>query len=146
MGNYYTILTNTGQSLLASALTQGTPLKLTQVAFGDGNGSDVTPSASQTALVHEVYRTSIQNLSTDPNNVNNIIVEATIPTTVGGFYIREVGIFDNNNNLIAVGNYPDTLKSDPTILAQELYTRITLTVSNTSSVTYLIDPTVCANE
>ena len=143
MGNYYTILTNTGQSLLASALTQGTPLKLTQVAFGDGNGSDVTPSASQTALVHEVYRTTINNISVDPSNANWVTIEAILPTTVGGFYIREVGIFDNNNNLIAVGNFPDTYKPNTEEgVGNDLVINIVIEISNTSSVSLTVDPNV----
>ncbi|WP_418886844.1 phage tail protein [Gilliamella apicola] len=107
---YYTILTQKGVALLDNATSQGFQLKITQMAVGDGNGNITTPDATQTELVNEVRRAAIDKLFVDNENPCQIIAEQVIPETDGGWFIQEIGLFDDENNLIAVGNYPATYK------------------------------------
>ena len=107
---YNTILTQKGVALLDNATSRGVPLKITQMAVGDGNGNITTPDATQTELVHEVRRAAIDKLFVDNENPCQIIAEQVIPETDGGWFIQEIGLFDDEDNLIAVGNYPATYK------------------------------------
>lgn len=141
---FFTILTATGRNKLAAATATGTALTLTQMAVGDGdNGAYYSPTEAQTALKHEVWRGAINHLAVDANNPNWIVAELVIPDNVGGFYIREVGLFDSAGAMIAVGKFPESYK--PTLAAgsnKQLYVRMILEVANTSAVTLLVDPSV----
>jgi phage-related tail fiber protein len=141
---FFTILTATGRNKLAAATATGAPLTLTQMAVGDGdNGAYYSPAEAQTALKHEVWRGAINHLAVDANNPNWIVAELVIPDNVGGFYIREVGLFDSTGAMIAVGKFPESYK--PTLAAgsnKQLYVRMILEVANTSAVTLLVDPSV----
>lgn len=145
---FFTILTATGRNKLANATATGTPLTLTQMAVGDGDpatpgGAYYNPTEAQATLKHEVWRGAINHLAVDANNPNWIVAELVIPDDVGGFYIREVGLFDNTGAMIAVGKFPESYK--PTLAAgsnKQLYVRMILEVANTSAVTLLVDPSV----
>lgn len=141
---FFTILTATGRNKLAAATATGTALTLTQMAVGDGdNGAYYSPTEAQTTLKHEVWRGAINHLAVDANNPNWIVAELVIPDNVGGFYIREVGLFDSTGAMIAVGKFPESYK--PTLAAgsnKQLYVRMILEVANTSAVTLLVDPSV----
>ncbi|MEW6309947.1 MAG: phage tail protein [Pseudomonadota bacterium] len=141
---FFTILTATGRNKLANATATATPLNLTQMAVGDGdNGAYYSPTEAQTTLKHEVWRGAINHLAVDANNPNWIVAELVIPDDVGGFYIREVGLFDSAGAMIAVGKFPESYK--PTLAAgsnKQLYVRMILEVTNTSAVTLLVDPSV----
>lgn len=140
---YYTILTKLGAELLANATVLGVPLKLTSMAVGDGNGSIPKPIATQTALINEVRRAAINVLSVDKNNPNQIIAEQVIPETEGGWFIHEVGLYDDKDNLIAVGNCPSTYK--PRLAEGSGRTqviRMIIIVDNVDSVAIKIDPSV----
>ncbi|WP_199154413.1 phage tail protein [Chromobacterium sp. ASV23] len=142
--DFFTLLTAVGKNKLAAASTGGAPLKLTHMAVGDGdNGGYYTPSEAQAALKHEVWRAPLNNLSTDPQNPNWIIAELVIPDEVGGFTIREVGVFDADGALIAVGKFPESYKP---VLAdganKQLYVRLIMEVSNAAAVTLQVDPSV----
>ncbi|CAG9000668.1 MAG: hypothetical protein CENE_02668 [Candidatus Celerinatantimonas neptuna] len=143
MNTYFTILTFIGAAKLANATALGQTVKLTQMAIGDGNGSPVTPQQSQSALIHEVRRADLNSVSIDSDNANWIICEVVIPADVGGFTIREVGIYDSDKNLIAVGNFPATYKPKLTEGSGRTQTiRIVLEVSSTKSMELKIDPSV----
>lgn len=103
---FYTLLTEIGAAKLASAAALGIPLKITHMAVGDGGGVLPTPSAQQTALVAEKRRAALNMLYIDPQNSSQIIAEQVIPETEGGWWIREVGLFDETGALIAVGMWP----------------------------------------
>ena len=107
---YFAILTDYGTRAFAQALSQGQSLQLTQFAVGDGNGQAVTPTASATALVHQTHIAPVSAVSLDPRNNKQVIVELTIPENIGGFYIREMGVFDAQNKLIAYANCPESFK------------------------------------
>lgn len=140
---YYTILTEVGKTKVANAAALGRQIKLTQLAVGDGNGVEYDPVESQTDLKKETYRTPISHLGTDAQNPNWVIAEGMIPVDVGGWFVREVGLFDEDGDLFAVGKYPETYK--PTLAegtGRDLYIRFIMVVSNTESIDLKIDPTV----
>lgn len=140
---YYTILTETGKSKVANAAALGRQIKLTQIAVGDGGGSEYDPIESQVELKGENYRSPISNLGTDAQNPNWVIAEGMIPVDVGGWFVREVGLFDEDGDLFAIGKYPETYK--PTLAegtGRDLYIRFIMVVSNTDTIDMKIDPTV----
>lgn len=141
--SFYTILTRNGQDLLTEALGLGLRINLTHMAVGDGGGVATSPNESQTALINEVYRAGVTSLVVDPANPNWLVAELIIPTEVGGFSVREIGLFDTNGNMFAVGNFPETYK--PVIAegsGREITVRMTIQVSDTASVTLTIDKSV----
>ena len=101
---YYALLTTIGAGKLANAAALGTTLKITQLAVGDGGGNVPTPDASRTALVNEVRRAPLNQLSIDPANSAQIIAEQVIPEDVGGWWIRQMGLYDEAGALIAYAN------------------------------------------
>ena len=109
--NFHMKLTAAGAAKMAAAQAGGAAVNLTHVAVGDGNGQAVgIPTGSETALRREVYRDQIAALYTNPNDATIFMVEMTIPTTAGGWSVREVGIFDTDGQLFACGNFPETYK------------------------------------
>lgn len=143
MATYYTLLTKIGQARIANAVALNQMVNLTYMAVGDGNGNPTTPNENQTALVREKYRATINQLTVDADNPNYLVAELIVPTNVGGWSIYEVGVFDDQNQLIAVANFPATYKPE---LAEgsgrDLIVRIIIQVSNTSVVTLKIDPAI----
>lgn len=140
---FYTILTNVGKAKVANSLPTGTKVNLTKLKIGDSNGTYYNPSETQTDLVHKVYECNVTSVEVDEDNPSWVTITAAIPSDVGGFMIREVGVFDDGNNLIAIGKYPETYKpvaSDGS--TKELYIKMTLEITNSSSVELKIDPTV----
>lgn len=140
---FYTLLTDIGAAKLASAAALGVPLKITQMAVGDGGGVLPTPSAQQTALVAEKRRAALNMLYIDPQNSSQIIAEQVIPETEGGWWIREVGLFDETGALIAVGNCPESYKPQLAEGSGRTQTvRMVLITSSTDNITLKIDPSV----
>ena len=140
---YFTVLTNYGTQAFAKALATNQPLRLSSFAVGDGNGKAVTPTADRTALVKETHRANVSAVSLDPRNNKQIIIELTIPEDVGGFYIREMGVFDSANKLVAYANTPESFK--PTLESgsgKVQVLRMILKVSNSQAVTLSIDNSV----
>ncbi len=145
--SYFTTLTNTGKAMFANSPILGTPVSFTTLAVGDGNGSytglDLAAMLQRTALINEVWRGSINHISTHEENSNWLVVEAFIPSDVGDFDIREVGVLDADNNLIATGKYPHTYKPKITQGAsKDLYIKMILEVTDTALVTLKVDPTM----
>lgn len=140
---YFAILTDYGTRAIAHALSQGQPLQLTQFAVGDGNGHAVTPTASATALVHQTHIAPVSAVSLDPRNNKQVIVELTIPENIGGFYIREMGVFDAQNKLIAYANCPESFKPTESSGSGKVQVlRMILKVESSSAVTLSIDNSV----
>nr|WP_272579392.1 phage tail protein [Providencia sp. PROV265] len=140
---YFALLTKLGENLLAQATALGTKIELTQMAVGDGGGKLPTPDTNQTKLIAEKRRAAINTLFIDDNNKNQIIAEQIIPEQEGGWWIREIGLFDKAGNLIAVANCPETYKPQLTEGSGRTQSiRMVLIVSHTESVTLKIDPSV----
>lgn len=140
---YYAIVTSLGAAKIANAAALGTKLNITQMAVGDGGGTLPTPNASQMKLVNEKRRAAINTLSVDPANASQVIAEQVIPETEGGFWIREMGLFDADGTLIAVCNTPETYKPALQEGSGRTQTvRMILIVNSTDAITLKIDPSV----
>ena len=141
---FKTVITDTGAKKLAQAAApDGKPVRLTHMAVGDGGGALPTPDSKQTRLVHEVWRHTVNRIILDATHQNRIIAELVIPPETGGFWIREIGVFDEHGDLIAVGNTAESYK--PTVAegsgrAQTF--RTILTVSSTATVALTVDNTM----
>lgn len=140
---YYAVLTNVGAAKLAKATALGAQVEITQMAVGDGNGALPTLNPAQTALVHELRRKPLNSLSIDPNNANQIIAEQVIPEDEGGWWIREIGLFDKDGDMIAVANCAEAYKPQLQEGSGRVQVvRMILIVSSTAAVTLKIDPSV----
>ena len=140
---YLAILTNQGAARLANAAALGTKLNLTQMAVGDANGTLPTPDPAQTKLINQKRIAPLNLLTVDPANTSQIIAEQIIPENEGGFWIREIGLYDDDGILIAVANCPETYKPQLQEGSGRTQTiRMILIVSSTSSITLKIDPSV----
>lgn len=140
---YFAILTRQGAARLANATALGTKLNLTQMAVGDANGTLPTPNPAQTKLINQKRIAPLNMLTVDPANTSQIIAEQIIPENEGGFWIREIGLYDDTGVLIAVANCPETYKPQLQEGSGRTQTiRMVLIVSSTSAITLKIDPSV----
>ncbi|WP_276723949.1 phage tail protein [Pantoea septica] len=140
---YYALLTNQGAARLANATALGTKLQITEMAVGDGGGALPTPDASQTKLIGEKRRAALNSLSVDAANSSQIIAEQIIPENEGGFWIREIGLFDADGVMIAVANCAETYKPQLQEGSGRTQTvRMIIIVNSVASVTLKIDPSV----
>ncbi|MHC0463513.1 phage tail protein [Kosakonia cowanii] len=140
---YFAILTNLGAAKLANAAALGTQINLTQMAVGDANGQLPTPDPAQTQLINQKRIAPLNRLSIDPKNSSQIVAEQVIPETEGGFWIREIGLYDDAGVLIAVANCPETYKPQLQEGSGRTQTiRMVVVVSSTAAVTLKIDPSV----
>ncbi|WP_410681822.1 phage tail protein [Avibacterium paragallinarum] len=140
---YYSVLTDYGTQVIAQAIAHKQPLQIMQMAVGDGNGQATTPSQRLTALVREVHRANVSAISVDPRNNKQIIFELTIPENVGGFWIREMGIFDHQNRLVAYANCPDSFKPQLESGSGKVQVvRMILLVSSSDAITLKVDDSV----
>jgi len=140
---YFALLTNQGAAKLANAAALGTKVNITSMAVGDGGGTLPTPDAAQTKLIAEKRRAQLNSLAVDAANSSQIIAEQIIPEDEGGFWIREIGLYDADGVLIAVANCPETYKPQLAEGSGRTQTvRMILIVNSTSAVTLKIDPAV----
>ncbi|MEI7188802.1 phage tail protein [Dickeya dianthicola] len=140
---YIALLTQVGAARLANAVALGKQLEITQMGVGDGGGTLPTPDTTQTKLINEKRRAPLNSLSIDPANPGQIIAEQVIPETEGGFWLREIGLYDADGNLIALANCPETYKPQMQEGAGRIQTvRMILAVSSTDAVSLKIDPSV----
>ncbi|EAM9792774.1 TPA: phage tail protein [Salmonella enterica subsp. enterica serovar Lansing] len=140
---FYTLLTDRGMAKIASALADKKQIHLQKMAVGDGGGQYYEPTASQTNLRHEVWRGEMNTLTVAPNNPNWLIAELVLPEDVGGWYVREVGVFDDEGELIAIGKFPESYKPLlPGCCGKQVCIRLIMEVSNTTAVTLTVDPSI----
>lgn len=144
MADYYTLLTNAGIAYETACKAAGLPIKLSQISVGDGGGTVYNPAATATALKREVWRGPLNALFQDEKNPSWLLAEVTIPPDVGGWYVREAGIWTDTGILYAIVKYPESFKP---VLAtsgsgKEFYIRSIFETSNAALVTLLIDDTV----
>lgn len=143
MPTYYSIITNDGLIKHSQAGVLGQSLDLTHLAIGDSNGVYYDPDGTEVALQNELHRASITQISIDSNNANQIIIGALIDETVGPFIIREVGIFDSNGDLFAIGKFPETFKPNlPLGSGKTLHITMLLGFANTPNVNLVFTPNV----
>ncbi|WOH61901.1 phage tail protein [Bradyrhizobium sp. BWC-3-1] len=140
---FKTIHTSYGLGRIASAEATGTPINLTHMAVGDGNGNPTTPTPGQTGLVRELYRHAVNRVYQDPDDPLLFTAELVVPADVGGFTVRECGIFDQDGGLFAVSNIPDTYKpTDEEGAFSDMVVRLQFKVANADVITLQVDPNV----
>jgi len=140
---FMAILTNVGAAKLANANALGIPWNLTQLGVGDANGTDPMPSATQTKLINEQRRAPLNQLRVDPVNAAVIIAEQVIPADVGGWWIREIGLYDSDGDLVAVSNCAPSFK--PALdqgSGRTQIVRMNFIVSSISNIVLKIDPAI----
>lgn len=140
MNEFYTLLTNYGIAKIVEARANKQTIKLSYIAVGDG---EIVPSEEMTELKSQKHRLAINSIIQDSTNPNYLVIEGVIPVSVGGFYINEVGIYDENEGLFAIGNLPKTYK--PLLSegsAKELSLKIILEVSNAKEITLKVDNSI----
>ena len=144
MSNYYSIITERGLEKLALSKASGKAVRLKTIAVGDSAGNDdALPSGNQIALIREVYRAEINRLFQHEQDANILVAELTIPSNVGGFIIREAGIFDEDGELFAIGRYPATVKPNLSDgIAREEIVQLAIAHSNNSQIELKIDPSI----
>ena len=113
--NFYCTLTEIGEAKDAKAKALGVPFRFAEMGVGDGNGTVPVPDKKRTKLLNEVRRAPLNQVSLDPKNGNQVIVEQVIPENVGGWWIREQGLYDEDGDLVAIGNCPPTYKPRSTV-------------------------------
>ncbi|WP_226052453.1 phage tail protein [Dickeya chrysanthemi] len=140
---YTALLTQVGADRLANAIALGKQLEIARMGVGDGGGVLPTPDATQTKLINEKRRAALNSLSIDPANANQIIAEQVIPENEGGFWLREIGLYDADDNLIAVANCPETYKPQMQEGSGRVQTvRMIVAISQAQAVSLNIDPAV----
>ncbi|MEH5216396.1 phage tail protein, partial [Escherichia marmotae] len=138
---FKTVITTAGAAKLAAATVPGgKKVTLSAMAVGDGNGKLPVPDAGQTKLVHEVWRHTLNKVSVDNKNKNYIVAELVVPPEVGGFWMRELGLYDDAGTLIAVANMAESYKPELVEGSGRAQTcRMVIIVSNVASVELSID-------
>ncbi|WP_262502215.1 phage tail protein [Pseudomonas fragi] len=140
---FMAILTAVGEAKQANAAARGLPWTFTQMGVGDANGADPQPSRTQTKLINERRRAPLNQIKVDPKNTNVIIAEQVIPENVGGWWIREIGLYDADGDLVAVANCAPSFKP---LLAQgsgkTQVVRMNFIVTSAANVVLKIDPSV----
>ncbi|HBF4650766.1 TPA: phage tail protein [Clostridioides difficile] len=140
---YYTLLTEIGKAAIANATALGTRVDFAKIKVGDGGGSSYIPTETQTALKNVVWESTLDHVQADEKNPNWVVIQKTITGDTGSFTIREVGVFDSKDQLLAISSYPETYKPAPDSgTVKEVLIKIILAVSNTASINLKIDPTV----
>lgn len=138
--SFSVIMTNTGLAKQAAWEGGGAELLLTHIAVGDSSGAYYEPAATQTDLVNERWRGTVSRVFQHPTLANRVVIEIVIPAGVGGWDIREVGVFDSAGDLIIVGKYPLTNKPAPGSGAEkELTIQVVKQLANTALVTLTVD-------
>lgn len=140
---FYTILTAIGKAKIANSSVLQEKFNLVKFKVGDSGGTYYNPTEDQEKLKNTVWEGPISSITVDENNPNWIVLQVMIPGSIGGFTIREAGVFDDEENLIAIGKYPETYKPTSTDgSTKDLVIKMILEVSNAASVTLKVDPTV----
>ncbi|AOB29905.1 hypothetical protein AKI39_03175 [Bordetella sp. H567] len=140
---FFGLLTRIGENKQAAAQAINRLVQITHMAVGDGGGATPIPDRAQTALIDEKRRAPLNTLKQDENNPNYLIAEQVIPEDAGGWYIREIGLYDADGDLVAVANCPETYK--PVLAegsAREQIVRLVLMVASTAAFVLKIDPAV----
>lgn len=141
--DFYTVVTTGGKSKITRSLAQSTILELTSFAVGDGGDGYYDPDVEQTELMNETYRGKISKIYVDKEYENRLIVECAIPSDSGGYYIREIGIFDANKNLFAVGRIPESYKPiEDEGSTRDFYIKVVLEVDNLEEKQLIIDSNI----
>ncbi len=140
---YFSIVTDIGTKKMMKAVSEGKRIALVNFAVGDGGGTFYTPTGEMLQLKNEVWRGNIHSCEISEESENILVVESVIPANVGGFVVREMGVFDEEGDLIAICNTPDTLKVKVDAgVVYELDLSMEIALSNTDAIQLIIDPNI----
>ncbi|MBD3877434.1 phage tail protein [Pseudomonas kunmingensis] len=143
MPEFYTLVTAAGLAYEAERITAREPINLAQISAGDGGGASYDPTEAATALRNEVWRAALTDLSPDATNPSRFLVEGLMPADIGGFTVREVGIWTDTGVLYGICKYPASEKPLPGDgVAKELFIRAVFETSNAASVTLTVDNSI----
>ena len=143
---FYALVTKTGREKIAAHLAGGEPLHLTEMCVGDGNGAYCTPDEASRQLVRECWRGAVFSVTTDADDPHIVSVEAVIDARSGGFTIREAGVCDADGTLIAVGNFPDTMKlTEASGVPSEVVIRMSFVVASSDAAQILVRDSALAS-
>ena len=138
MSDYFNVTTNNGDAAIATAIANNTKLNITHIAFGDGNGAVPTPNKARTTLVNEVYRQVIAKYEPHPTIANYLIVEVEVPSEIGGFYIREIGLIADGI-LISHGSHAPFFKVAEPDGVSEFHLKYTINIQDGGIVDLTLD-------
>nr|WP_255330935.1 MULTISPECIES: phage tail protein [unclassified Serratia (in: enterobacteria)] len=134
------MLTTVGTEKLAQAIITEVPVRITSIAVGDGAGQNYLPTADQTQLRRETWRGDINDLRSADDATNHVLAEGVVPADTGGWVVREIGLFDGDGDLIAISNYPDTIKPLPASgSGKQLYIQVHLVVDNVAALELIVN-------
>lgn len=140
---FKTIHTLYALNKIAAAEASGIQINLPEMAVGDGNGNHVDPVDTQTTLVRERHRGTVNRVYSDHDDPTHFTAELVIPANKGGFTMREVGVFDSDGSLFVVGNLPETYKPTSSEGAySDTVVRVEFICSNASLITLQVDPNI----
>jgi len=142
---YSSIITTLGAAKLATAMATGSAFTFSTMKVGDGGGNDVADpiDPATTDLVREVYASGINTIERDPSNPGNFIIEMIVPQDVGGWTVREVGVYDNAGDLVVYASFPASYKPLPSEgTAREMIIRVVVAVANAESISLTVNPTL----
>jgi hypothetical protein len=143
MGEYFTVLTDYGEAVFAQALVTGIPVKFSAMAVGDGGGALPVPDKGSTGLINEVYRGALNRVVIADQAANVIRVEMIMLPQVGGFWLREAALYDEDGACLAVANLPESYKPQLSEGSGKLHAvNLWIAVSNTADVEINADPSV----
>lgn len=143
MPTWYSKITTVGLARLAQAEMSGSKFQFHEIAVGDGAGSSVTPDVSMTALIREVWRGSVNNVEIAASDPNTIRIEGLVPSSSGGFTMREIGVFNTSGELVVIANMPATYKPTPDEgVTSDAYVRVLIEYANPDTIALTTDPDV----
>ena len=145
MSTYFCLLTAIGQASIANAVALNQDVQLAEMAVGDGDGTPITPLATMTTLVNEVYRIPANTIYVDSQDAGHVVTEMVIPNNQGGWTVREIGLFDVNGDLFAVGSLPESVKpatGEGAGAEMTLRMHLSMSAAQAETVEIKIDPTV----
>jgi len=143
--DYFTLLTPIGEAKIANGILTGVQVNITKMAVGDGGGTPIDPQniKNMTQLINQVWIGNVMDQSIHESEESWVVISANIPSTVGGFTIREFCLIDDAGDVIAIGNYPQTVKIAYTSGAgNDVIIRVILAVSSTEVVNLSVDPAI----
>lgn len=140
---FFSLVTKIGKKKMTNAIALGKKVELTSFAVGDGNGEYYEISEEQTQLKRQVWEGPLSKVIVSETNQNEILAETYIPVDVGGFYIREAGLFDKDGDLIVIAKHPETYKPTGEFGAyKDLTIRIIIALTNAANVVLKVDPSI----
>jgi phage-related tail fiber protein len=137
------MLTTLGAAKKTHCDALGVPWQPSYMLIGDANGTDPVPGTTQTKLINQRYRAQLNQLYVSPTDENVLIAELVLPPDVGGWWIRELALEDDDGVFSAIANVAPSYK--PLLVqgsGRNQVVRMHIITSGTSNIQLKIDPSV----